>query len=205
MAKDHTEEDLDQPQKIRRRRHTELSEVKSFQDLLKFYRIKPEDWDAILVTDGSGTTWEHSIGWAATLITKESFKRTVFSGSMSHGTVNTAEIMAVLHPLLWLTAHKQGVRTGGCKLHVMSDSKYVVDSLKHTDPIVISQTKANRELWVAVEIARRYGIVISSHFMHRDQIDLNRFAHDLANMCRRAQVKIVKNPPRDPYEANPEE
>lgn len=199
------EEDRFPTRKLKTRKPGNLEDVRTLQDLLRHFRIKNDQWNGVLVTDGSGTTWEHASGWAATLIFNDSFERMVFSGSMSHGTVSTSEIMAVLHPLLWLTANKRGVRTGGFHLHVISDSQYVVNSLKISDPIIVNNTKANRELWVAIEVARRYGIVIHSHFMHRDKVDLNRFAHDLANQCRRSQKEINKNLPRDPYKTNPEE
>lgn len=162
------------------------------------------DWDYLIVGDGSGTTWAKEFGWGSALICKHDFERKLFYGSMSLGTNNMAELMAVLHPLMYLANTQQGVRPGGLKVHVVSDSEYVINGLKKEDPIWVSQLEMNRELWMAIHMTRRRGLVIKGHHILRDTIDLNRLGHDLANLARKSLITAAEELPHDVYKMNPD-
>jgi len=180
-------------------------EVTTLPSLRRYLGIKKDEWDVIIIGDGSGTTWEKEMGWGSVLIRSDTFERKAFYGAMSHGTNNMGEMMAVLQPLMFLTQAKSGVKPGGLKVHVISDSEYVVNGLAKMDPIWIHDLKTNRELWMAMHMTRRKGLLIKSHHIPRDIIDLNKLSHNLANMARRSQIQVRKDFDEDIYKANPED
>lgn len=144
-------------------------------------------WDAIIIGDGSGTTREHTCGWGSILIEKSEPGYRAVHGGFSSGTNNVAEMMAVLQPLMELTAKNRGTRALGFRVHVFSDSEYVVSGLRHDSPLWASSTNANRELWLAIHGARRNGMVITPHHVPRDQLLWQKLCHNLANEARLRQ------------------
>ena len=89
-----------------------------------------QNWDAIVIGDGSGSTWQKPCGWAAVLIDKYSGVRKLSFGAASPGTSIVSEILPYLFALNWYTS-KDGPgpvrltekRTKGkkIKVHVVSD------------------------------------------------------------------------------------
>lgn len=126
-----------------------------------------------------------------------------FYGGMSNGTNNMAEILTVLHPLMYLANKDLGAKTDGTKVQVISDSQYVVEGLKQDNPIWVSKLSVNRELWMAIHMTRRRGLIIKSHHIPRDTIDLNKLGHDLANISRKRMIGILSELPHDVYKSNP--
>lgn len=175
---------LKRPQRV-------LSESSTFEELLRYFRIGPTDWDALIIGDGSGQTWATAIGWGSVLVDRLKMLPETFSGACSHGTNNVAELMAVLHPLMYLSNTDCGVRSGGLRVHILSDSEYVVNGLACIDPIWVSKLKANRELWMAIHMTRRKGMVLTGHHVDRDTVNLQKFAHSLANASRILQASAA--------------
>ena len=170
---------------------TNLKQIDSLQDLLKHFGIQPGDWHALIVGDGSATTWEKAAGWSSVLIQKHTTDRRPFYGGMSCGTNNVAELMAVLHPLMYLANNQKDLPVGGYHVHVVTDSEYVANGLTHDNPVWISGLNKNRELWLAIHAIRRKGIIVHPHHINRDTIELNKVAHDLANESRRVMISIT--------------
>lgn len=184
-------------------RKTSLASVTSLQSLLQHLEIPSTDWDYLIVGDGSGTTWDKEFGWGSVLIAKGDGSRMPFYGGMSNGTNNMAEILTVLHPLMYLANKDLGAKTDGTKVQVISDSQYVVEGLKQDNPIWVSKLSVNRELWMAIHMTRRRGLIIKSHHIPRDTIDLNKLGHDLANISRKRMIGILSELPHDVYKSNP--
>jgi len=113
-------------------------------------------------------------------------------------------MMGVFYPLLWLTSQKAGVSDRGCRVHVVSDSEYVVRGITSEDPVHARATMANRMLWIAIHSCKRQGIILKAHHVKRDTFDLNRLCHDLANKTRRSQIKLLKDFEWDPVVSNPD-
>jgi hypothetical protein len=44
---------------------TASSEPESIDNLLKTFNIPPQQWDYLIVGDGSGTTWQQAAGWGS--------------------------------------------------------------------------------------------------------------------------------------------
>lgn len=172
---------------------SDLHLVVTVEQLLQAYEI--EEWDAVVIGDGSGTTREHSCGWGSILIENGVGEgHRLFSGSLSSGTNNVAEIMAVLQPLMDLTSRKRGVGPHGCRVHVFSDSSYVVDGLNTRFGVLqVSTTESNRELWLALFGARRNGLVITAHHVPRDVLAYQQICHNMANACRKSQREMKHN------------
>ena len=162
-------------------------QIKSFRDLQRYFGIK--NWDAVIVTDGSATTMDRPGGWGAVLIRANRLERQLVYGGGSHSTNNVAEMMAVYWPLMLLMEEGVGKKMGGYRVHVISDSQYVVDGLKQGSAVWTAKLKSNRSLWIAMHHAKRRGIIIVPHFVPRDTIDLNRLCHDLANVSRKRMLR----------------
>lgn len=183
---------------------TPIEEVTTLDTLCKHLALSTTDWDYLIVGDGSGTTWEKEFGWGSVLVSNHSFERQVFFGAMSNGTNNMAELLMVLHPLMHIVNNDKGVRANGTRVHIVSDSQYVVNGLAKDNPIWVSQLQLNRELWMAIHMTRRSGLIIKGHHIPRDTIDLNRLGHDLANISRKRMIGILSDLPHDIYAANPD-
>lgn len=176
--------------KVRLSVKPKIEEVDTVGKLCKYLGLSSGDWDGILVTDGSATTYEHTAGWAGILIESKSLQRRVFHGGYSAGTNNVAELMAVVQPLLALSADGVFNKPNGYKLHVVSDSTYVVSGL-NDDSYYLRSAPGLRGMWYAVQGCRRLGIVCKGHHIPRDSINLNKLAHAVANISRKSQQNLL--------------
>ena len=158
------------------------------QELRRDLKIKQGSWDAMIITDGSGTTWASSAGWAADIVRPGSDAILELSGAFNAGTNNVAELMAVWQALLYLVEALPHFRESGCRVHVISDSSYVVQGLTKGDKDMVwsSQVDRHRMLWLGVHGARRLGFEITAHLIPRDTAASNRRCHDRANAARKA-------------------
>lgn len=162
------------------------SEIKeTLNDVLERLEI-PEDYDYLIFGDGSGLQWKDSVGWASVSIERLTDERRVWVGSMNHGTVNVAEIMAYLQPLSYFLSTEQTKRDNGekiktYKVHIITDSDYcrfMGNSFKGKSKV------KNPALWSAFEIFKRYGFVLFWHWIPRASCDLNIYCDDLSRMAR---------------------
>lgn len=191
----------------RLRRTLPLEEVHTFAQLRAYCRIPDNGWEAIIVGDGSATQWHKPAGWGSVLIQRYVAQRQLFWGGLSHGTNNVAELMALLHPLLYLANSDEAdtVREGGYRVHLLSDSEYVINNLPRiTEAAWASSLSKNRELWLALHGCCRRGFVLQGHHLPRDRIDLQQLCHRLANTARRG-AQASGQGEWDPAAANPEE
>lgn len=110
------------------------------------------NWDKIIAGDGSATTWDTSAGFGSILYSKDGTSKKFFGG-LSNGTNNAAEMLAVLHPLLYLDAFPH--LDGSPVVYVLSDSEYVVNGGNKQQ-----ERKSNLGLWSAVDdISRRFLLI----------------------------------------------
>lgn len=156
------------------------SPPQNLNKLLKAYEIS--EWDFILVGDGSGTTWEHECGWASTLICRASKMRKVFYGAMSEGTNIVAEMMAYMHPLLFLTSQKIDPKAGGHRVHIFTDCQPLVTCWKQND------RRTNKVLWGLISQVQKLGFVLQFHWLPRDTYQLNQFADAAAGLSRKGLI-----------------
>lgn len=138
----------------------------------------PEDWHYLIVGDGSATKWKHAGGWASTVLWKgrSGNNRKTFSGGMNCCTNIIGEMLAFVHPLMWLASSGRLPKRGFTNVHVLTDCEIVKEwgcgrYARNT----------HEELWFMVSAFARKGIVVNYHWIPRDTIDLNKFAHEMAN------------------------
>jgi ribonuclease HI len=148
------------------------------QQVLEHFKI--EDWDALMIGDGSGSRFDRGCGWATFLFQRHKSSPQVFYGGFSHGTNNIAEIMAYLQPLLWyssLTDVKNARQ--GRKVHIITDSEYVANMGANPD-----SRKKHVPLWRALDAFKRKGIQITWHHLHRNRSSHNIDADRLSRSTR---------------------
>ena len=165
-----------------------LTRAKHLDDVLDVLGIAPNAWDYLIVSDGSGTTWEKACGWGAVLISRRELSRMGFSGSFSCGTNGIAEMFGVIHPLIYIAEQIKPKLGRPVQIHVLSDAAYIVNQLN-------CKTAGNkyRELWLAVRHLKYRNYEIVGHWIPRDTIALNQLAHDVANVARVQQETVVKD------------
>jgi len=177
-------------QAVRKSLADRLRNVYSFEQMRKAMQIPSDMWDAFLVTDGSATTIDKTCGYAAVLVERNEIAPLVLSGSQSHGTTNAAELQAVIEALYYMVEREKGIREHGYRVHVLSDSQYVVQGLNRDILKWLPTMKKNKMQWLSIHGAVRSGIVLTGHHIPRDTLDLNKICHDVANLARKQALKL---------------
>lgn len=147
--------------------------MKTIDELLSHLQIK--NWDLLLIGDGSGSNWEFGCGWGCVSIERANFERRLWSGNMNLGTVNVAEYMAYIQPLMWYAT--QGVKGKFRTVHIVTDSQVVAagDKGGHVCRKFLNQFLS-------------FGLIIHTHWLARETIELNKLA-DIVSKQAYAQVK----------------
>ena len=158
-------------------------EREALEDMLE--RLGIEDWDWLLIGDGSGSNWNYQCGWAAVSIDRLTLHRDVWAGVMSRGTVNFAEMMAYLQPLNWYAAEedrrrKKGKTTRIRQVHIITDSMYCQEQGRSRNLM----PHRNGSLWQVFESFQRQGIMLNWHWNERDDVELNRYVDALSKAAR---------------------
>ena len=84
-------------------------------------------YDAVIVSDGSGTNWKNACGFSSVVFRKveEKWRVSVRHGSWSEGSSVAAEVLAVVQALTWLWfVHK--FRNKRAKVLIVADNQMVV-------------------------------------------------------------------------------
>jgi ribonuclease HI len=155
--------------------------------LLLRLKIQPNEWDFLIVGDGSGSNWNYQSGWASISIEKETLKRRAWYGAMNCGTVNFSEMMAYLQPLNWYVAAEANRRSKSGKVrfrdvHIVTDSKYCRDRGESPD----SAPRRNSALWRVFDEFKRHGLLLHWHWIPRASVALNVYADKLSKEARLA-------------------
>ena len=155
-----------QPERIR---------LESGEELAEKYRL--HGWDFIIAGDGSGTSWENSIGFGSILYCRNNGVRRRFFGGLSNGTSNVAEMMAVVLPLLYIESDVN-FKHGIPNVYIISDSLYVVNTGNGEYAL-----KTNRALWETVNHLRTR---LNLNFVYEKRMLLpaNVFGDQIGNTIR---------------------
>lgn len=171
-----------------------IKQVKTIKTLCQFLQIKLDAWDGFLFTDGSGGSTQQKIGagYASVLVDAEEVQRHIFNGADNYGTVNSAELSAVVAALKYLVRKEAGVRQHGYRLHVISDSQYVVNGLNKPNMLTwVNNVNHNQLDWFAVYGAIRSGIVIKGYHVPRNQLFFQTICD---HVSRNTRVGLYKPP-----------
>jgi|GEM_PF-6455429 len=158
-----------------------------FEDLVESLEI--EDWDIVIIGDGSGSNWKYGCGWASVSVERDTFKQRFWCGCLNYGTVNIAEMMAYLQPLNAFAAiedqrRKEKKSPRFRQVHIITDSEYcqIQGESGNLSP------RKNGAFWRMFEDFQRRGLVLNWHWVERDKIDLNRYV-DAASKAARLLMK----------------
>lgn len=144
--------------------------MKQLQELLDHFKI--DKWDYLLIGDGSGSQ-SGSCGWSCLSIEKTGYKRKMWYGCMSDGTINVAEYMAYIQPLINIAQRK----TSDCvHVHIITDSQVVAAA---SNKYICGKFLANFLAW---------GIIVKTHWLPRETIEANRLV-DLVSKAAREDIK----------------
>ena len=163
-----------------------VEEATSLIELLRSVRQPEHPWDAVAFTDGSGMTMETPCGFASVTLFRRSSRPLWLTGSVSNGTSQIAEVRAVYELLQYLMQAKVGNRQGGFNLYLITDSKYVADTLSriNKDPIRAINTKSHTMLWLGIQHAARIGIRTIPTHVARNKNPLMTFADEASRVGR---------------------
>lgn len=176
-------------------------------------RIGIEEWDLLLVGDGSGCNWNFECGWGCTSIENATFARRAWHGAMSAGTVNLAEMLAYLQPLCWYVDReikrrkKVSYKTVVRNVHILTDSQYV----KTTGSSKTQLSGRSAPLWQIFQQFSAQGMILHWHWVRRETVELNKFADQLSKAARLnvkdkgLDKKVEEKMDRTIYQFNPSE
>lgn len=156
----------------------------SLEQLLGSLGVKT--WDMLLVGDGSGSRWGYECGWASVAVLPDEMKRYLFFGGLNCGTVNIAEMMAYMTPLLWFEARERAKSQDGrppkavYHIHILTDSEYVEQRGEGGQ----LNFKRNQALWAVFEMFNRRGFMLHWHWKPRDTTALNKLSDCLSKLSR---------------------
>ncbi len=193
----------------------EFRSKETLEELLA--RLKIDDWDYLLVGDGSGCEWEGVSGWGCISIARASGERRVWMGCVNRGSVNLAELQAYLTPLDWIVhseekaREEKGTRRRIVRVHIVTDSDYC----RHHGSSKKSVVK-NAGAWTALAGMKRQGVITTWHHVKRETVELNILADALSKHARllmlgmtpgsrKAAMPWVGNYDADPHHYNPDE
>lgn len=144
-----------------------------FQDLLNRLHINPNKAHYLVVSDGSGSDFSRGCGFGSAVINLKTAERDLLFGAMNQGTVNIAEMLAVLQALDFILYKLDNEsKTGGIvrHVHIVTDSKYCETTGNTTNG---RMAKRNIGVWTLAESYARRGLVLNWHHAKRSTIGLN--------------------------------
>lgn len=172
------------------------------QTVLDQLGVTKNDWDAVIVGDGSGSSWDASCGWASILIDRNSKHRHIFYGAMSCGTVHLSELLPYLQALLWYDdALKNWLSVSNkvpLRIHIITDSKITADAGNK-----VIKTNTNKELWASFDALALKGYQIKWHWMGRNGTELNILADQMSKLCRTTINSVALPEGNTVYAFNP--
>lgn len=143
-------------------------------------RLKITSWHYVLVSDGSGTTWDQPGGWGSILIQNQPPTRRSFFGSDSAATNITAELQGIIKPLAWLMEQPETRHRAFTKVVAITDCQYLAKTWTSRGPF-----KAHRPWWRMLCAMKEQGLQLDVRWFRRDILRTNQFCHELANSSRR--------------------
>ncbi len=164
---------------------------KALQRLLKSEKVKDDEWDVIVVGDGSGSKWGYAAGFGSISFERRTRRMRSWFGALNDGTVNLAEIMAYMAPLQYLAtqaqdAKEQGTRFKVLNVHIFTDSQYCRDMGNRGCPL---QGK-NGLLWECLNSVKRVGVITHWHWIRRETNPFNSIADRLSKAARTAIMNV---------------
>jgi len=163
------------PSKRKSNKRVPDKELATIQELTAHLKI--QQWDALIIGDGSGSRWDSGMGWGSVLIDNYSAARKLFYGAANIGTVTLAELMPYIYAMSWYAGPKgmghvcrkhkaqQGLNV---QVHIVTDSRVIATCGARPE-----SRKAYRELWAMLDCYRANGFDLTFHHVSRDVVNMN--------------------------------
>lgn len=164
---------------------------KALRRLLNEAGVNDDDWDVLLIGDGSGSKWGYAAGFASVMFDRRNNQTRRWYGGVNDGTVNFAEIMAYLAPLNYLgtqalDAKEQGERFRAVRVEIFTDSQYCREIGNRTG---IAPSK-NSLLWDCLKAMNRVGVLTRWHWIRRETSPFNSLVDRLSKASRHAIMDV---------------
>lgn len=146
--------------------------------------------DALIVSDGSGTTWAKSCGWAATFLDLHSRERKHLYGAMNFGTSYLAELIPYVHALSWYI-EGPGRERLTTKMRLRASSVVRIGAITDSELLSkqgagLASRKTGNYYWAMIEAVAERGFLLEWRWVPRSVLGLNRLADHLAGTCRKS-------------------
>ncbi len=158
-----------------------------------------DDWDVLVVGDGSGQGWNDPCGWSSVLVDRHARGRKLFYGAMNLGTSGLAELIPYVQAMAWYEAGHGARRRAKLDrpiLHVaiVTDCKSIADQGNQilSGAKELASVRAHRPFWVALLDYERAGYAFSFRWVARAQSALNAYCDNVAGRSRIA-VDAIKD------------
>lgn len=149
------------------------------------------DWDLVLVGDGSGSGWSSGCGWACVLVDRFTKMRELFCGGMNLGSVNLAETMPYVHALTWYDSQygKERLKqTGLLNVHVITDSMVIAEQGTQVMQPDRPLPRTQRLPWADMRELHAMGYHLTYHWLGRSTTLLNWCADLIASLARKVAM-----------------
>jgi hypothetical protein len=148
-----------------------------------------ENWDVLLVGDGSGSLYGSGkpCGWACISIERASLERRLWYGSVNVGDINFAEMMAYIAPLNHFadTAVKSGSLYDPKNVHIVTDALFVANRAQSLK----SGIKKDASVWQVFKQYANSGLNLHWHWARRNEVELNHLADIVSKLARVGTVE----------------
>jgi hypothetical protein len=165
-------------------------DVQTLDSILADLLVPSDQWDLVLIGDGSGTTADNSCGWASVMVSRlpvPGYRRSFF-GYQDTGGILYAELQAYRHAIEWHWRHKgQELMRAGLRVsprytirtHLLCDNQTAVLQGKR-------EYKREAEIfqWRFFDQAEELGYQLNWHWRPRNHVQLNRLCDALAGSAR---------------------
>lgn len=159
-----------------------MSDIELAKSLMQKLGICEANTDVLVITDGSGTTYKKSAGWAYTAFYPKYNMLAHGFGSVSHGTNNYAELAPIVH-FLWKDIYENNPENR--KIEIVSDSELTVKQGKG-----IYARNTNRIQWASIKEAESLGYSIGWNHVSRNSNPFSSWADKIASQARKSLDKL---------------
>jgi hypothetical protein len=147
-----------------------------------------DDWDALIVGDGSGSHWDVGAGWASVILDRYSKAGKLFYGAANVGTVTLGEFFPYLYAMTWYGGSKgpgmmrlkqAQLESRNLNIHIVTDSEIIARAGNNPE-----SRRSYKELWAAFDVWRLQGFNIKFHHVGRDIVPLNVLVDAVSRQAR---------------------
>jgi len=146
-----------------------------------------ENWDVLIIGDGSGSTWQNYCGWAALIIDRETQGRRLIGGNANMGSITFAEAMPYVQALSWFD-HTYGSRrlksVDKLSVHIVTDSTAIATIGSQISSKSKDSLRKHAYLAAFCQQMAKFRYDIQWHWLRREIADGNRLVDGVSKALR---------------------